>query len=105
MMARIKKGDTIAVLGGKDKGKTGKVLQVWPASERALVERINMVKHFERRTQQNQSGGIIEREGSISLAKLAPLCPKCQKPVRVGWKVSATAGKQRICRSCESPLT
>lgn len=104
-MARIKKGDTVAVLGGKDKGKTGKVLQVWPGAERALVERINLVKHFERRSQQNQAGGIVEREGAIALAKLAPVCPKCQKPARVGWRVSGTTDeKRRICRRCQEPL-
>jgi large subunit ribosomal protein L24 len=63
-----------------------------------------MVKHFERRTQQNQAGGIIEREGALPLAKLAPVCPKCQKPARVGWTRSPSAGKQRICRTCKSSL-
>ena len=103
-MARIKKGDTVAVLGGKDKGKTGKVLRVWPAAGRALVERINLVKHFERRSQQNQAGGIVEREGAIALAKLTPVCPKCQKPSRVGWRVSQTDEKRRMCRRCQEPL-
>ena len=103
-MARIKKGDTVAVLSGKDKGKTGKVLQVWPEAERALVERLNLVKHFERRSQQNQAGGIVEREGTLALAKLAPVCPRCHKPARVGWKVGGPGEKQRICRRCQEPL-
>ena len=99
-MTRIKKGDQVAVLSGKDRGKTGKVLQVWPEEGRALVERINLVKHFERRSQQNQAGGIIEREGAVALAKLAPVCPACHKPTRVGS--SGEAGKkQRICRRCQ----
>src|SRR3990167_6847063 len=87
-MARIKKGDTVAVLSGKDRGKTGKVLQVWPEADRALVERVNLVKHFDRRTQQNQAGGIVEREGSIALSKLALLCPRCKKAVRVGASIT-----------------
>ena len=63
-------------------------------------ERINLVKHFERRSQQNQAGGIIEREGAVALAKLAPVCPACHKPTRVGS--SGEAGKkQRICRRCQ----
>ena len=103
-MARIKKGDTVVVLSGKDRGKTGKVLQVWPDRDRALVERLNLVKHFERRSQQNQSGGIIEREGALALSKVAPLCQKCRKPARVGWVISETSGKQRICRRCKGPL-
>ncbi|MBI4342857.1 MAG: 50S ribosomal protein L24 [Candidatus Omnitrophica bacterium] len=100
-MARIKKGDTVVVLSGKDKGKTGKVLKVWPEEARALVERINLVKHFERRSQQNQAGGIVEREGALALSKLALLCPKCRKPSRIGWRLSADGGKQRICRRCQ----
>ena len=103
-MARIKKGDLVSVLSGKDRGKSGKVLQVWPQTSRALVEHVNLVKHFDRRSQQNQAGGIIAREGAIALAKLAVVCPKCQKPSRVKWNVSDTSGKQRLCRRCEEPL-
>lgn len=104
-MARIKKGDTVTVLSGKDRGKSGKVLQVWPERDRALVERINLVKHFERRTQQNQSGGIVEREGTVALSKLALTCSRCQKPVRIGWSSGADGSKQRVCRGCQGPLT
>ena len=100
-MARLKKGDTVVVLSGKDKGKSGKILKVWPEDERALVERINLVKHFERRSQQNQAGGIVEREAALALSKLALLCPKCRKPSRIGWKLSTDGGKQRICRRCQ----
>jgi large subunit ribosomal protein L24 len=62
------------------------------------------VKHFERRTQQNQAGGIVEREGTMHLSKLALTCPKCRRPVRVGWRASASGDKQRICRGCGGPL-
>lgn len=103
-MARIKKGDTVSVLTGKDRGKSGKVLQVWPGREQALVERINLVKHFERPRQQNQPGGIVEREGSIALAKLALVCPKCRRPSRVGWELSAEGQKQRVCRRCRQAI-
>jgi large subunit ribosomal protein L24 len=103
-MARIKKGDTVAVLSGKDRGKTGKVLQVWPERDRALVERINLVKHFDRRSQQNQAGGIIEREGTLPLSRLALFCPNCRKPSRVGWVISGDGRKQRTCRRCKETL-
>ena len=102
-MARIKKGDQVSVLSGKDRGKTGKVLQVWPEEGRALVERVNLVKHFERRSQQNQAGGIIEREGALALAKLALMCPACRKPTRVGSS-GESGKKQRICRRCQGVL-
>jgi len=103
-MARIKKGDTVTVLNGKDRGKTGKVLQVWPGRERALVERLNLVKHFERRSQQHQAGGVVEREGAIALSKLALVCPRCRRPARAGWSVSADGEKQRVCRRCREAL-
>ena len=100
-MARIKKGDLVTVLSGKDRGKSGKVLQVWPDRDRALVEHLNMLKHFERRSQQNPQGGVIEREGSMALSKLAPTCPNCHKPSRVGWSVGSDGQKQRLCRRCQ----
>ena len=103
-MARIKKGDTVAVLTGKDRGKTGKVLQVWPGRGRALVERLNLMKHFERRSQQHQAGGVVEREGAIAVSKLALLCPKCRRPSRISWSVAGDGGKQRICRRCREVL-
>ena len=91
-------------MSGKDKGKTGKVLQVWPDTARALVERVNLVKHFERRTQQNQSGGVVEREGPLALAKLALTCPRCQRPSRIGWLRSSSGEKQRVCRRCKEAI-
>ena len=103
-MARIKKGDLVAVLSGKDKGKTGKIVEVWPSAERAIVERVNLVKHFERRSQQNPAGGIVEREGKLPLCKLALVCPKCKKPSRVGFETSADSSKQRICQRCKQMI-
>ena len=99
-MARIKKGDTVALLSGKDRGKSGKVLRIWPDEARALVERVNLLTHFERKSQQNPSGGIVQREGPIALSKLALVCPSCRKPARIGWRVSSDGSKQRICRAC-----
>ncbi|HEX9780246.1 MAG TPA: 50S ribosomal protein L24 [bacterium] len=102
-MAKIRKGDTVAVLSGKDRGKTGKVLQVWHGEGRVLVERVNLVKHFERRSQQNPAGGVIEREGPLPIAKLALVCPKCKRASRVGWDVTA-GGRRRVCRRCHEPV-
>lgn len=102
-MSRIKKGDTVYVLSGKNKGKTGKVLRVWPEAQSALVERVNLLKHFDRRSQQNQAGGIVEREGQLPIAKLALYCPKCAKPSRVSFKISG-GQKQRACHRCESAI-
>jgi large subunit ribosomal protein L24 len=103
-MAGIKKGDTVTVLTGRDRGKSGKVLQVWPKRDAALVERLNVLKHFERRSQQNPNGGVVAREGAIPLAKLALVCQKCRRPSRIGWVVAADGTKQRICRRCKGGL-
>jgi large subunit ribosomal protein L24 len=103
-MAGLKKGDTVTVLGGKDKGKTGKVLQIFPTQQRALVERINLVKHFERRTQQRPTGGIVEREATLALSTLGLMCARCHRPARVGWVEAADGKKQRICTRCRESL-
>lgn len=103
-MGGIRKGDTVIVLSGKDRGKTGKVLSVFPDRMRVLVERVNMLKHFDRRTQQNQAGGVIEREAALHVAKLALMCPKCRKPSRRSVMVSADGTRQRVCHRCKSPL-
>ena len=99
-MAKLKKGDTVVVSSGKDRGKRGKVLRLFPDRRLALVERLNMVKHFERRTQADRPGGIIEREAPLPVGKLAVVCPRCDRPTRVGFKVDGSIDKQRICRRC-----
>ena len=103
-MARIKKGDVVTVLSGKERGKTGKVLQVWPEEQLALVEHLNLMKNFERPTQQNQAGGVIAREAPLPLAKLTLSCPQCRRPTRVGWRLNPSGEKQRVCARCEEPL-
>ncbi len=100
---KIKKGDTVMVLTGKDRGKKGKVLRMLPERGSAVVERINLMKHFERRSQQNQAGGVIEREAPISAAKLALVCPRCSKPTRVGYVVKDKA-KNRVCKQCQEVI-
>jgi len=85
MAAKIKKGDKVVVLTGRDKGRSGEVLEVRPAEGRALVRGVNMVKRHQRQTAQ-QEGGIISKEGTIHLSNLALADPKDGKPTRVGFK-------------------
>jgi large subunit ribosomal protein L24 len=85
MAAKIKKGDKVVVLTGRDKGRTGEVIEVRPGEGRALVRGINMVKRHQRQTA-NQEGGIISKEGSVHLSNLALADPKDGKPTRVGFK-------------------
>ena len=86
MAAKIRKGDKVVVLTGRDKGRTGEVVEVRPAESRALVRGINMVKRHQRQTPQ-QEGGIISKEASVHLSNLAIADPKDGKPTRVGFKV------------------
>jgi len=102
-MSRLKKGDVVAVRSGKDRGKRGKVLRVLPDRGAAVVERINLLKHFERRTRADQPGGIVEREAPIPLDKLALVCPRCNHPSRIGWRLTDGA-KHRICKRCQEVL-
>ena len=86
MAAKIRKGDSVVVLTGKDKGRTGEVVQVMPKEDRAVVKGINMVKRHQRQTQ-TQEAGIINKEASIHLSNLAIADPKDGKPTRVGFKI------------------
>jgi len=97
MAAKIKKGDKVFVLSGRDKGKSGEVIEVRPAESRALVRGINLVKRHQRQTQ-TQSGGIISKEGPIHLSNLALLDPKENKPTRVGFKVLEGGKKVRVAK-------
>ena len=85
MAAKIKKGDKVIVLTGRDKGRTGEVIEVRPDEDRALVRGVNMVKRHQRQTAQ-QEGGIISKESAIHLSNLAMADPKDGKPTRVGFK-------------------
>ncbi|MFC7064683.1 50S ribosomal protein L24 [Brucella rhizosphaerae] len=85
-MQKIRKGDSVVVLSGKDKGRTGEVLQVMPKDEKALVRGINVVKRHQRQTQ-TQEAGIISKEAPIHLSNLAIADPKDGKPTRVGFRV------------------
>ena len=85
MAAKIRKGDKVVVLTGRDKGRTGEVIEVHPDNDRALVRGIAMVKRHQRQTAQ-QEGGIISKESAIHLSNLAVADPKDGKPTRVGFK-------------------
>jgi large subunit ribosomal protein L24 len=95
--AKIKKGDQVIVLTGRDKGKRGEVFQVMPAEGRALVRGVNMVRRHQRQTAQ-QEGGIISKEAPIHLSNLALEDPKDGKPTRVGFKHLADGSKVRFAK-------
>jgi large subunit ribosomal protein L24 len=97
MAAKIRKGDKVMVLSGRDKGRTGEVFEVRPAESRALVRGINMVKRHQKQTQ-SQEGGIISKEASVHLSNLAYV-GKDGKPTRIGFKIQADGTKVRVARS------
>ena len=85
-MDRIRKGDTVVVIAGKEKGKRGKVLRILTKSNRVVIERVSMVKRHTKPSQKNPQGGIIEKEGSIHLSNVMPVDPGTDKPTRVKIK-------------------
>jgi large subunit ribosomal protein L24 len=99
MAAKIRKGDRVQVLAGRDKGKRGEVLSVAPAESRALVQGVNMVKRHQKPRGLNQPGGIIEKEAPIHLSNLALIDPKSDKPTRVGFRVLGDGKKVRVAKS------
>ena len=100
-MSKIKKNDTVKILTGKDKGKTGKVLTVSPETGRALVQGLNLVKKHARRTKDDQQGGIIQKESPLHISNLMVVCQKCNKPTRVSFSMLSDGTKTRICRKCK----
>ena len=97
MAAKIKKGDKVVVLAGRDKGRNGEVLRVIPTEERAIVLGVNMVKRHQRQSA-NQEGGIISKEATIHLSNLAIADPKDGKASRVGFKVLDDGRKVRVAK-------
>ena len=104
-MHKIKKNDMVHVLGGKDKGKTGRVFRVYPSNGRALVEGINYVKKHARKSQANPQGGIVQKESPIHISSLALLCKTCNKPARIGINILADGTKSRFCKRCKEVIS
>ncbi len=103
-MFRVKKNDQVMVVAGKDKGKQGKILHLFPKQQKAIVENINMVKKARRRTQQDQQGGIIEIENPIHLSNLMPYCKQCNKATRIKVGVLNDGSKIRECQKCGAAI-
>jgi large subunit ribosomal protein L24 len=97
MAAKIKKGDRVVVITGRDKGKTGEVIQVMPKENRALVRGVNLVKRHQRQSA-TQEGGIISKEAPLQLSNLAIADPKTGKPTRVGFKILEDGRKVRVAK-------
>jgi large subunit ribosomal protein L24 len=99
-MLKIKRNDQVEVISGKDRGKKGKVLRVFPIQEKALVENINLMKKAVRRTREDQKGGIVEMESPIHLSNLLLVCKQCNKSTRTKSSVLKDGSKIRECKKC-----
>ena len=99
----IKKGDTVQVLSGKDKGKTGEVLQVIPKNEKVIVKGVNIRKKHVKPRKKGEEGGIISVECAIHSSKVNVVCPKCNKATRVGYTVEKDE-KIRVCKKCGAKI-
>jgi large subunit ribosomal protein L24 len=97
MAAKIRKGDKVAVIAGKDKGKRGEVVRVIPSEDRAVVQGLNVVTRHTRQSMQTQ-GGLVKKEAPIHLSNLALIDPSTDKPTRVGFKTLEDGTKVRIAR-------
>jgi len=103
-MLKIRRGDIVQAVKGKDKGKKGKVLNTFPVEKKALVEGINTVKKHKRKTQNDQQGGIVSIEMPISIANIMLVCKSCNRPVKVGITKLKDGTKSRFCKACKEAL-
>ncbi len=96
----VKSGDTVVVISGKDKGKQGKVLRVFPKENKVIVEGINMISKHQKSTGPMQEGGIIEKESPLHVSKVMVYCNNDKQGVRVGYKILEDGRKVRVCKKC-----
>jgi large subunit ribosomal protein L24 len=101
---KIKSGDKVQVLTGKDRGKQGKILKAFPRERRVIVEGINVVKRHSRPTKDNPQGGIIQKEAPIDASNVGLVCGSCNRIIRVAYYVDDTGRKKRICRKCGADI-
>ena len=100
---KIKKGDTVQVLSGNDKGKKGEVLEVIPKTQKIIIKGVNVRKKHVKPRKQGEEGGIIPVECSIHSSKVNVVCPKCGKPARVGYGMEGDT-QVRVCKKCGNKL-
>ncbi|MCD6255093.1 MAG: 50S ribosomal protein L24 [Deltaproteobacteria bacterium] len=100
MKFHVRRDDRVMVIAGKDRGKIGKILKVFPKKQLVIVEKVNVVKRHARPSPTTGKGGIIEKEAPIHISNVMIMCDKCMKPVRVGHKFLEDGRKVRYCKKC-----
>jgi large subunit ribosomal protein L24 len=101
---KFKVNDTVKITAGKDKGRQGKITKVFPQNQRVTVEGINLYKRHVKPQGEGKPGGIIEVERPLPLAKIALICKKCNQPTRIGYRLTKTGTKTRICKKCQAEI-
>jgi len=101
----VRKNDTVVVVGGKDRGKRGRVLRVVPEVNRVVIEGVNFIKrHTRPNPQQNVKGGVVEREAPLHASNVQIVCPECGSPTRIGRTLLEDGRKVRVCRKCDGAV-
>ena len=100
----IKKGDTVIVLSGKDKGKQGEVLSVIPSESKVVVKGVNVATKHKKPRSQTEQGGIVKKEAPMYACKVQRVCPKCNKPTRPAHKLLADGKKVCVCKKCGAEI-
>jgi large subunit ribosomal protein L24 len=101
----VRKNDTVIVVGGKDRGKRGRILRVLPDRNRVIVEGVNFIKrHTRPNPQRNVKGGVVEREASLHASNVQIVCPECGAPTRIGHQLLGDGRKVRVCRKCDGAV-
>jgi len=100
-MADMKKNDTVTVMTGKDSGKKGKILRMYPQRNRVLIEGVNLVKKHMRPTRDNPKGGIHQMERPVHMSNVMLVCPRCAQKTKIGCKILSDGTKKRICKKCQ----
>lgn len=101
---KIKKGDTVKILSGKDRGKTGKIARVFSAKGLVLVEGANLRKRHRRSRRQDKKGEVVLKPGPLASSSVALICPHCDKPTRVGYMFGDDGKKRRVCKKCAKEM-
>jgi large subunit ribosomal protein L24 len=101
---KIKKGDRVVVLTGKDRGKKGEVMRALPGEGKVIVDGVNVAKKHQRPTKATMQGGNIDKDMPIPVANVAIVCPSCGKATRVGFKIDGDGTKVRVCKKCAGEM-
>ncbi len=100
----IKKDDHVVVISGKEKGKQGRVLSVLPRKQRLIIEQVNIIKRHMKPSRKYSQGGIIEKEAPLHISNVMLICPRCQKPTRIGNQILGDGRKMRVCKKCKEVI-